>query len=112
MYIKFCLSLRLRTSWTMIYREVNTFQFKNAREQYVMNKEPVKRHYILQFILRKFCFDGRSYLYYFDKKTTKTFKRKTTDVFMIRNLYRDDINNMDAPARIEKDMACLESEVA
>ena len=77
-----------------------------------MNKEPVRHHYIPQFILRNFCFDDTSQLFYYNKKTSKIFKRKTRDIFMIRNLYRDDINNIDEPMKIEKDMARFESEVA
>lgn len=77
-----------------------------------MNKDPVKHHYIPQFILRNFCFDDRSRLYFYSKKTSKTIIRKTKEIFMIRNLYRDDINNIDNPTKIEKDMARFESEVA
>ena len=77
-----------------------------------MNKDPVKHHYIPQFILRNFCFDDRSRLYFYNKKTSKIIIRKTKDIFMIRNLYRDDINNIDNPTKIEKDMARFESEVA
>ena len=54
-----------------------------------MDKEPVKHHYIPQFILRNFCFDDRSHLFYYDKKISKIYKRETKDIFMIRNLYRD-----------------------
>lgn len=50
-----------------------------------MNKEPVKHHYIPQFLLRNFC-----------------------DQY----LYSDDINNIDNPTKIEKDMTCFESGVA
>ena len=77
-----------------------------------MNKDPVKHHYIPQFILRNFCFDDRSRLYFYNKKTSKTIIRKTKEIFMIRNLYRDDINNIDNPMKIEKDIARFESEVA
>lgn len=77
-----------------------------------MNKEPVKHHYIPQFILRNFCFDDRSHLFYYDKKTLETSKRKTKEIFMVRNLYRDDVNNIENPMKIETDMARFESEVA
>lgn len=77
-----------------------------------MNNEPVKHHYIPQFILRNFCFDDRDCLFYHDKKTSKTSKRKTKEIFMVRNLYRDDINNIENPTKIETDMARFESEVA
>ena len=77
-----------------------------------MNKEPVRHHYIPQFILRNFCFDDRSHLFYYDKKASKIIKRKTEEIFMVRNLYRDDINNTENPMKIEKDMARFESEIA
>lgn len=77
-----------------------------------MNKEPVRHHYIPQFILRNFCFDERNHLFYYDKKTSETSKRKTKEIFMDRNLYRDDINHIENPTKIESDMACFESEVA
>lgn len=38
-----------------------------------MNKEPIKHHYIPQFILRNFCFDDGSHLFYYDKKTSKFY---------------------------------------
>lgn len=77
-----------------------------------MNKDPVRHHYIPQFILRNFCFDDKSRLYFYNKKTSKVSIRNTKEIFMIRNLYRDDINNIDNPTKIEKDMARYESEVA
>ena len=77
-----------------------------------MNREPVIHHYIPQFILRNFCFDDRRHLFYYDKKTSETSKRKTKEIFMVRNLYRDDINNIENPTKIESDMARFENEVA
>lgn len=77
-----------------------------------MNKEPVKHHYIPQFILRNFCFDDRNHLFYYDKKTLETSMRKTKEIFMVRNLYRDDVNNIENPTKIESDIARFESEVA
>lgn len=76
------------------------------------NKEPIKHHYIPQFILRNFCFDGGNHLYYFDKKTSEIYQRKTSEIFMVRNLYRDNINNPDEPVKIERDIARFESEVS
>lgn len=77
-----------------------------------MNKEPVRHHYIPQFILRNFCFDDRNHLFYYDKKTSEIYKRKIQEIFMVRNLYRDDTNNIENPTKIESDLACFESEVA
>lgn len=81
-------------------------------EKYLMNNEPVRHHYIPQFILRNFCFDDRNHLFYYNKKTKEISKRKTQEIFMVRNLYRDDINNNENPTKIETDMARFESEVA
>lgn len=78
-----------------------------------MNKEPKKHHYIPQFILRNFCFDNdRNLLYFFNKKNCKTSVKTTKEIFMVRNLYRDDINNPNEPMKLEKDMACFENEIA
>lgn len=77
-----------------------------------MNKEPIRHHYIPQFILRNFCFNDREDLFYFNKENSKTFIKSTRDVFMVRNLYRDEINNPDEPTKIEKDMARFESEAS
>ena len=78
-----------------------------------MNNEPIKHHYIPQFILRNFCFDDKkNCLFFFDKKDAKTSPKKTNDIFMVRNLYRDGINNPDNPTKIEQDTARFESEVS
>ena len=80
--------------------------------QFFMNKEPIRHHYIPQFILRNFCFSDRGDLFYYDKKDSKISVKKTRDVFMVRNLYRDEINNPDEPTKIEKDMARFENEAS
>lgn len=77
-----------------------------------MNKEPIRHHYIPQFILRNFCFDEENRLYYFNKETSEIYERRTSEIFMVRNLYRDNINNPDEPVKIEKDLARFESEVS
>ncbi|MCM1189984.1 MAG: DUF4238 domain-containing protein [Muribaculaceae bacterium] len=77
-----------------------------------MNKEPIRHHYIPQFILRNFCFDDSGDLFYFDKKKSQIFVKKTRDIFAVRNLYRDEINNPEEPTKIEKDMARFEGEVS
>lgn len=76
-----------------------------------MMKEPIRHHYIPQFILRNFA-SGDGTVTYYDKKTKKVSKVKTRDVFMSRNLYRDEINNDTDPVKIEKDLAEFESEVS
>lgn len=79
----------------------------------MVSKEPVRHHYIPQFILKNFCFDtDRNQLLYFDKRTSAISIKQPRDIFMVKNLYRDDINNFDDIMKIEKDMARFESETA
>ena len=76
-----------------------------------MRREPVKHHYIPQFILRNFCFEDNRLLYY-DNHTGEVSVKETKDIFMVRNLYRDEINYAADPVKIEKDLARYEQEVA
>ncbi len=76
-----------------------------------MHPEPIRHHYIPQFILKNFCFEGRR-LHYFDKKTGCISVKDTRDIFMVRNLYRDEINCTADPVKIEKDLADYEREIA
>lgn len=76
-----------------------------------MHSEPIRHHYIPQFILKNFCFEDRR-LHYFDKQTGCISVKDTRDVFMVRNLYRDEINCTADPVKIEKDLADYEREVA
>ena len=74
--------------------------------------EPIRHHYIPQFILRNFCFDDKGHLYYYDKSTKEIAVKSTKDVFMTPNLYRDEINYPDDRTRIEYDFAAYEQEIA
>ena len=76
-----------------------------------MQKEPVRHHYIPRFILRAFC-DENGCLSYYDLAKHRVEEKKTEEVFMARNLYRDTINNPDNPTKIEADLARFEQEVA
>ena len=76
-----------------------------------MHPEPIRHHYIPQFILKNFCFEERR-LCYFDKQTSCVSIKDTRDVFMARNLYRDEINYAADPVKIEKDLAEYEREIA
>lgn len=76
------------------------------------NSEPVRHHYIPQFILRNFCCDDKGHVCFYNKKQQKTFIRQTRDVFMTPNLYRDEINHPDEPSKIEKDFSKFECEAA
>ncbi len=64
-----------------------------------MKIEPKRHHYIPQFILKNFCYDENNHLLYFDKKSGKISSEDTRDVFMVKNLYRDEINNADNPTK-------------
>jgi hypothetical protein len=76
-----------------------------------MHPQPLRHHYIPQFILRNFCFENKR-LHYYDKQTGCISVKETRDVFMARNLYRDEINYAADPVKIEKDLAEYEREVA
>lgn len=76
-----------------------------------MHPEPIRHHYIPQFILRNFC-DENNQLHYFDSQTKSISLKDTRDVFMERHLYRDDIHYASEPAKIEKDLAEYEREIA
>ena len=78
-----------------------------------MRKEPIRHHYIPQFILRNFACDvDRNLVYFCDKESCKISKCDTRELFMERNLYRDEINNTDKPVQIEHDLAAYEGEIA
>ena len=78
-----------------------------------MKKEPIRHHYIPQFILRNFsCDDDRNLVYFYDKESSSISKCAIRELFMEKNLYRDEINNADAPVQIEHDLAAYESEIA
>ena len=76
-----------------------------------MHPEPIRHHYIPQFVLKNFCFEDRR-LHYFDKQIGCISVKDTRDIFMVRNLYRDEINCTADPVKIEKDLADYEREVA
>ena len=78
-----------------------------------MKKEPIRHHYIPQFILRNFaCDNDKKLVFYYDKESQSILKREIREVFMERNLYRDEINRKDNPVQIEDDLAVYEREVA
>lgn len=76
-----------------------------------MKKEPIRHHYIPQFILRNFCVDEMGNTFFIEKNSKNITKRQVRDLFMGRNLYRDTINN-DNPIKIEEDLALFENDVA
>ena len=72
---------------------------------------PVRHHYIPQFLLRQFC-NSEGNLCYCDKNSLDLSEMKPAEVFMVRNLYRDSINNPANPVQIENDFAIFEREAA
>lgn len=74
--------------------------------------EPKRHHYIPQFILRNFYFDKNKNIRYYNKITNQVTVEQPRDIFMIRHLYRDEINSPDNPVKIEKDLANFEREVS
>lgn len=72
---------------------------------------PIKHHYIPQFLIRPFCNEKGTLLYY-DLKTNRTYERKPEEIFMERNLYKDVVNNPGDPVQLEKEFSKLESEAA
>ena len=78
-----------------------------------MRKEPIRHHYIPQFILRNFaCDTDRKVACYYDKESQSVLKCEIREVFMERNFYRDEINCKDKPVQIEQDLSVYEREVA
>ena len=78
-----------------------------------MKKEPIRHHYIPQFILRNFaCDNDKKLVRYCDKESRSISERETCEIFMERNLYRDEINCKDKPVQIEHDLSVYEREVA
>lgn len=77
-----------------------------------MMKEPKRHHYIPQFILRNFAFDDSDGIHFCNIETKEMIDLKTSDVFMQRNLYRDEINHALMPTKLESDFAKFEQEAS
>ncbi len=77
-----------------------------------LKNEPIKHHYIPQFILKNFCFNNNGKLHYYNKITKQISTESTRDIFMDKHLYRDEKNHPDNPTKIEKDFAVFEREAA
>lgn len=75
--------------------------------------EPIRHHYIPQFLLRNFSYDaGKRFVYYYDKKKKSLEEKQIRDVFIAKNLYRDEQNFPDSPTKTERTLAKYEGEVA
>ena len=76
-----------------------------------MPNVPIKHHYVPQFMLKNFCFKDKLF-YYYDKAKNITSVKRTDEIFLTRNLYRDEINHSDNPTEIETKMSKFENEIA
>ena len=73
--------------------------------------EPIRHHYIPQFILKPFCFED-NHLYYYSKDNSTVVVEDIRDVFMVRNLYRDEQNSPENPVYIEEALSGMEREAS
>ena len=76
-----------------------------------MAKEPIKHHYIPQFIQRSFA-DDNGKVCFFDNKKKESRLITTCEIFMQRNLYRDEKLFPCDPVKIEKDLSKFENEAS
>ena len=76
-----------------------------------MKNEPIRHHYVPQFILRNFS-NEKGFVNYYDKTINAVNLRETRNVFMERNLYRDEINYTENPTKVETDLASFEREIS
>lgn len=77
-----------------------------------MKNEAIRHHYIPQFILRNFSFNEAGDISYYDLASGEISVKRVGEIFMQRNLYRDEINHPDIPTQVEKDLAKYEGEAA
>ncbi|MDX9692139.1 MAG: DUF4238 domain-containing protein, partial [Acholeplasmataceae bacterium] len=73
--------------------------------------DPIKHHFIPQFILRNFV-NSDDQLFYWNIGNKKLENRNTKSVYMAKNLYRDEENHPTNPAVIEQKFAMLEAKIA
>lgn len=86
-------------------------QVKICGGRIILKNEPIRHHYVPQFILRNFS-NEKGFVNYFDKTTNMVTSRETRNVFMERNLYRDEINYIENPTQIETDLSRFEREIS
>ena len=77
-----------------------------------MKNESYRHHYIPQFIIKNFTEDRDGWIFYYDKSSDEISLKHSSEIFMYRNLYRDEINNPNDPTKIEKDLSVYEREVS
>ena len=74
-------------------------------------QEPHRHHYIPQFILKKFC-DTNGLICHWDIENQVFEQKKTVEVFMEIDMYRDEKQNSDNPVKIEEDFSKYEKRIA
>ena len=73
--------------------------------------EPIKHHYIPQFILRSFLGEDGLF-YYWDNDNKYLSKRNTKSVFMNNSMYRSEEINPENPVEVENNLSKFEQEMA
>lgn len=76
-----------------------------------MSNEPLKHHYIPQFILRNFN-NSEGLLQYWDNENKYLSKRNTRSIFMNVSMYRSEEINEENPVEIENNLSKFEQEIA
>lgn len=75
------------------------------------NNEPIRHHFIPQFIIHSFGI-GSQHVQFYDKLQRRESYREIREVFMERYLYRDNRHHPDDLMQIEKDLGVFEHEMA
>lgn len=76
-----------------------------------MKKEPVRHHYIPQFILRNFCIDEDGNTFFVDAKSKQQSKRQVSELFTGINIYVD-MGSDEISEEVKENFARFENEVA
>lgn len=76
------------------------------------NNEAHKHHYIPQFIIKNFSENRDGWVWYYEKRTNAISLKHCSEIFLSKDLYRDEINNPDKPTKIENDLSVFEREVS
>ena len=77
----------------------------------MIKTEPIRHHYIPQFILRNFLGDNGLF-FYWDNENKYLSKRNTKSVFMNNSMYRSEEINPENPVEVENNLSKFEQEMA
>jgi len=77
-----------------------------------MKNEPVKHHYIPQFLIKNFSDKKDGYVWYYTKQSEEPSLKHCSEIFVYKNLYRDEINSPGEPTKIENDLSAFEREMS